>query len=189
MVLLPERGRFAGDYLPVKYWCKIFFDLPHPSPLPKGEGVGLCVFWLADDCPANPAAGIFKKAGSVSPSPWGEGRDEGGRLTNCKWLRELNLSRRNSSERRRNRANGRRRPKTGVATGRKAVAGRPKGVATRQLAVASGRKVVADGKLASQVELQLSQIELRCWSKPKPNQAPPGRQDVKCPLARRIFGD
>ena len=27
----------------------------------------------------NPAAGISKEAGNVSPSPWGEGRDEAGR--------------------------------------------------------------------------------------------------------------
>ncbi len=32
--------------------------------------------------PANPIAGFSKDAGSVSPSPWGEGRDEGGRETN-----------------------------------------------------------------------------------------------------------
>src|SRR5664279_1824277 len=32
--------------------------------------------------PANPVAGISKDAGSDSPSPWGEGRDEGGRETN-----------------------------------------------------------------------------------------------------------
>jgi hypothetical protein len=30
----------------------------------------------------NPAAGISKDAGSVSPSPWGEGRDEGGLRSN-----------------------------------------------------------------------------------------------------------
>ena|ERR1035437_3564803 len=29
--------------------------------------------------PTNPVAGFFRVAGSVSPSPWGEGRDEGGR--------------------------------------------------------------------------------------------------------------
>src|ERR1035437_11044497 len=32
--------------------------------------------------PTNPVAGFFRVAGSVSPSPWGEGRDEGGRGTN-----------------------------------------------------------------------------------------------------------
>ena len=60
------------------------------------------VFWLALTCilsprrgfppialsvdsgghPANPVAGYFKNAASISPSPWGEGRDEGGRKTN-----------------------------------------------------------------------------------------------------------
>jgi hypothetical protein len=38
------------------------------------------------DCPAsrstNPVAGCFKETENVSPSPWGEGRDEGGRNTN-----------------------------------------------------------------------------------------------------------
>ena len=32
--------------------------------------------------PNSPAAGIVKEAASISPSPWGEGRDEGGR-SNC----------------------------------------------------------------------------------------------------------
>jgi len=35
--------------------------------------------WFADDRPANPAAGFVKDAAHVAPSPWGEGRVEGGR--------------------------------------------------------------------------------------------------------------
>jgi len=34
---------------------------------------------MADECPANPVARIFKETANDSPSPWGEGRDEGGR--------------------------------------------------------------------------------------------------------------
>jgi hypothetical protein len=34
-------------------------------------------FGFADGCPANPVAGFSKAAADVSPSPWGEGRDEG----------------------------------------------------------------------------------------------------------------
>jgi hypothetical protein len=40
----------------------------------------LChVFGFTAACPANPVAQIFKAAANVSPSPWGEGWDEGGR--------------------------------------------------------------------------------------------------------------
>jgi hypothetical protein len=34
---------------------------------------------FANDRPANPAAGYAKDAARVAPSPWGEGRVEGGR--------------------------------------------------------------------------------------------------------------
>ncbi|HEV2435294.1 MAG TPA: hypothetical protein VG077_04790 [Verrucomicrobiae bacterium] len=34
---------------------------------------------LADGCPANPGTQLFKRMTDDSPSPWGEGRDEGGR--------------------------------------------------------------------------------------------------------------
>ena len=36
------------------------------------------------DFPASPAAGLAKDAARVAPSPWGEGRVEGGRETNYK---------------------------------------------------------------------------------------------------------
>jgi prevent-host-death family protein len=35
-------------------------------------------FGFADERPANPVARIFMETANVSPSPWGEGRDEGG---------------------------------------------------------------------------------------------------------------
>ena len=39
-------------------------------------------FGFADARPANPAMRIFKGTANDSPSPWGEGRDEGVRPTN-----------------------------------------------------------------------------------------------------------
>jgi hypothetical protein len=36
-------------------------------------------FWLVEGGSANPVVRIFRKAADDSPSPWGEGRDEGGR--------------------------------------------------------------------------------------------------------------
>ena len=38
-------------------------------------------FCFADDCPANSVARIFMETANDSPSPWGEGRIEGGRYT------------------------------------------------------------------------------------------------------------
>jgi hypothetical protein len=35
-------------------------------------------FGLAESYPANPVARVFKETADDSPSPWGEGRDEGG---------------------------------------------------------------------------------------------------------------
>jgi hypothetical protein len=37
---------------------------------------------FANERAINPVARIFKAAANVSPSPWGEGRDEGGRPSN-----------------------------------------------------------------------------------------------------------
>jgi hypothetical protein len=36
-------------------------------------------FCFASDCPANSVARIFMETANDSPSPWGEGRVEGGR--------------------------------------------------------------------------------------------------------------
>ena len=48
-------------------------------PLPQERKWLLDVSGLADGCPANPVAQIVKGTADDSPSPWGEGRDEGGR--------------------------------------------------------------------------------------------------------------
>ena len=39
---------------------------------------------IANGCLANPAAHIFKVAAGASPSPWGEGRDEGGQKSDLR---------------------------------------------------------------------------------------------------------
>jgi len=41
----------------------------------------LRVSGFTDECPANPVVRILKWLADDSPSPWGEGRDEGGRET------------------------------------------------------------------------------------------------------------
>jgi hypothetical protein len=51
-------------------------------PLPQERKWLLDGSGLADGRPANPVARIFKATADDSPSPWGEGRDEGGRETN-----------------------------------------------------------------------------------------------------------
>jgi hypothetical protein len=50
---------------------------PSPVSSPAGRGFLLSRFRFANDCPAHPIAGIFQNTGTDSPSPWGEGRDEG----------------------------------------------------------------------------------------------------------------
>src|ERR1035438_728429 len=56
---------------------EICFDArPHPGLLPRGEGITSRVFEFSDERPASPGAQIFKQPARVSPSPWGEGRDE-----------------------------------------------------------------------------------------------------------------
>jgi hypothetical protein len=56
-----------------------FAARPHLFPLPPGEDNAANDFWLAENCPANPVARILKETADDSRSPWGEGRDEGGR--------------------------------------------------------------------------------------------------------------
>jgi hypothetical protein len=51
---------------------------PHPGLLPGEKEPPWRGFDFSVDCSANPVARIFKKPARVSPSPWGEGRDEGG---------------------------------------------------------------------------------------------------------------
>ena len=55
------------------------YDRPHPNLLPGEKERPAHVFRFAEDRPANPVARIFRKAADDTPSPWGEGRDEGER--------------------------------------------------------------------------------------------------------------
>jgi hypothetical protein len=52
---------------------------PHPDPLPRGEGTAVDGFEFREELLGRWLLSICLKAGSVSPSPWGEGRGEGGR--------------------------------------------------------------------------------------------------------------
>jgi len=47
-------------------------------PLPQERKWPQSISRFAADHPANPAARMFKETANDSPSPWGEGRDEGG---------------------------------------------------------------------------------------------------------------
>jgi hypothetical protein len=59
--------------------CKFGLDArPHLCLLPRGEDLTNHVFHCSIDRIANPAAGISTDAAKVSPSPWGDGRGEGG---------------------------------------------------------------------------------------------------------------
>jgi hypothetical protein len=60
----------------------VFFVRPHPDLLPQEKEQPLCVFIFSIDHPANPVTRIFKGTANDSPSPWGEGRDEGGCSSN-----------------------------------------------------------------------------------------------------------
>jgi hypothetical protein len=51
------------------------------NPLPRERKSPLADSGFADDRPANPVERIFKETANNSPSPWGEGRDEGERYT------------------------------------------------------------------------------------------------------------
>ena len=55
---------------------------PHLFPLPQERTTWRTASGWRESCPANPVARIFKETADDSPSPWGEGRDEGGRETN-----------------------------------------------------------------------------------------------------------
>jgi hypothetical protein len=60
---------------------KTFFVLnarPHPNPLPRGEGIAV-VYSIFRECFSSRwPRSVCQMAGSVSPSPWGEGRGEAG---------------------------------------------------------------------------------------------------------------
>src|ERR1035437_8826153 len=59
----------------------LFYARPHLCPLPRREDFSNHGLGDLIDCPANPGARIFKGTADDSPSPWGEGRVEGGRST------------------------------------------------------------------------------------------------------------
>ena len=54
--------------------------LPHPDPLPKGEGTAIKHNRSSDDHPANPAVGLQAGLDTILPLPAGEGRGEGNRI-------------------------------------------------------------------------------------------------------------
>ncbi len=47
--------------------------LPHPSPLPQGEGIAALPHFYSSDFCTNPVAGFSKDAARVAPSPSGRG--------------------------------------------------------------------------------------------------------------------
>jgi hypothetical protein len=51
-------------------------------PLPRGEEITIGRCWFCERRSGQSSRGVFKATAHVSPSPWGEGRDEGGRETN-----------------------------------------------------------------------------------------------------------
>ena len=57
---------------------KMFNARPHPNPLPRGEGTAVVCFAFCENFSSRLQRLICKVAGSVSPSPWGEGRGEEG---------------------------------------------------------------------------------------------------------------
>ncbi len=54
--------------------------LPHPDPLPLGEGTAVGRSFICVSLSSRWPISFSRDAGSVSPSPWGEGRGEGGRI-------------------------------------------------------------------------------------------------------------
>ncbi len=52
----------------------LWYFLPHPSPLPLGEGMFALPVFYSNDFRANPPANIFKDAAYNSPSPSGRGQ-------------------------------------------------------------------------------------------------------------------
>jgi len=58
---------------------KIIYVRPHPDPLPRGEGTAVLDSVYCGSSLSRWLISICRWTGSVSPSPWGEGRGEGGR--------------------------------------------------------------------------------------------------------------
>jgi hypothetical protein len=57
---------------------QMFYDRPHPGPLPRGEGTAVGNFAFRASFFSRWPRSICQVTGGVSPSPWGEGRGEGG---------------------------------------------------------------------------------------------------------------
>jgi hypothetical protein len=53
--------------------------LPHPDPLPLGEGTAADCLVYSHDHPANPVARFFPRLTPILPLPAGEGQGEGER--------------------------------------------------------------------------------------------------------------
>ena len=71
---------------------KFVFDVrPHPSLLPQEKESPLHDSGFTDDRPANPVAGISQDAANVAPSPWGEGRVEGGQANQISQRRRCEI--------------------------------------------------------------------------------------------------
>jgi hypothetical protein len=70
-----------GGFLPKAATTKISFNTrPHPGLLPPGEGVAVGSFLISGKLSGQvPVTRNSKNAANDSPSPWGEGRGEGGR--------------------------------------------------------------------------------------------------------------
>jgi hypothetical protein len=60
------------------HFSKMFYAHPHPDPLPRGEGTAVGHFVSCESFSSRLPRSICQMAGNISPSPWGEGRGEGG---------------------------------------------------------------------------------------------------------------
>ena len=66
--------------------------LPHPDPLPAGEGRVIAALGIAHGLRANPAARFAVKLDTILPPPAGEGRDEGKELIDLQGQIPLKMS-------------------------------------------------------------------------------------------------
>jgi len=66
--------------------------LPHPDPLPLGEGTVIAALGIAHGLRANPAARFAVKPDTILPLRAGEGRGEGKELIDLRGLIPLKTS-------------------------------------------------------------------------------------------------
>ena len=57
----------------------LFYARPHPGPLPREEGIAVARFDICEKSFSKSSRTKFFGTENDSPSPWGEGRGEGGR--------------------------------------------------------------------------------------------------------------